>query len=394
MGKFSPLNLSLAGPVAFPRPENITGVDVGILATKSKHVYGLQCASVYAESEKSSAGFQISAINKSQNFLGVQCGLWNITEKFYGIQVSGIGNKGSGGFWGLQFSGIISTNYGGFKGLQYGTFVRSYADFYGIQLSCFGNPLMAKKSLKAYKEFLEAQKKAEEYERKLKKQKFHLKQIDELSKEAEEVSESIEEAEKAIAELNKAAELESIKCGDFHGLQFSCLANAAGNFTGSQISLLCASRNFNGLQLGIFANWSYDINGFQLSIFYNKSQAVHGIQISCVNEFSKKVKGIQIGLVGNIGTGSVHGFQLGCLNEFGKDGRGVQIGVLGNMGEGNFYGLQCGGINIVNGHVSGVQIGAINFCQTLRGIQIGGLNIIMHNSSLRIPVMIGMNVSW
>ena len=369
---FSPLKLSLFEPISFPKSSTIAGLDIGIFSTKSKSVYGLQCASIYTKSEGPSVGLQIAPVNNAENWWGIQTGIWNLTKNFYGLQFSGIGGNASGKFLGLQVNGICSNdksdfygirlspifswhsgsfhgiqlsgfnsrnNSGNFNGIQLsgfnsrnnsgdfrGLFISGFlidgdANYTGIQFCSLGNPIMVEKVYNGICSIFESRHEKysptvkEYYElleavKTIKSEESAKEYVEKYIKEKYGVGVDMEEFSKLSAE---SAELSKFY-GNFSGIQVSLIGNITRNFTGLQASCWNISGDLNGLQLGI-------------------------------SNHSKNVKGIQLGIVNT------------CRD------------------------------------VKGLQIGVVNICQTLTGLQIGGINQVTHFKDCKaFPFMFGINI--
>ena len=112
------------------------------------------------------------------------------------------------------------------------------------------------------------------------------------------------------------------------------------------------------MQLGLF-NWS-GCDGTE------PGRRSVGVQYGVVN-YADSFMGLQSGYV-NVSSGMLSGVQYAYVN--------CADGV---------YGVQCGGlivlgVNVAYGSVDGCQVGIVNYAQTMSyGVQIGILNIIVHN---------------
>jgi hypothetical protein len=101
------------------------------------------------------------------------------------------------------------------------------------------------------------------------------------------------------------------------------------------------------------------VTGLRLSLLYGKNNTVTGIDIGLVNETTSVQKGIQWGLVG-LTKGGFTGFQTNFVS----------------ISKGNFEGLQWSFVNHHSGHFNGLQLSFVNYTTTLKGLQIGLINII------------------
>ncbi len=95
----------------------------------------------------------------------------------------------------------------------------------------------------------------------------------------------------------------------FRGIQASCVANIAGDFTGLQCGGFNLAGDFTGFQPGVFGNIAKDFTGFQLGL-YNVSKNLKGFQMSGVN-IADEADGFQLGFVN---VAKERGVQFGLLN--------------------------------------------------------------------------------
>ena len=101
------------------------------------------------------------------------------------------------------------------------------------------------------------------------------------------------------------------------------------------------------------------VAAFRFSLLYGKNASVTGLDLGLVNITTGRQTGIQWG-----GVGIVEGDFTGWQGNF------VSIG------KGNFEGLQWSGVNYHTGHMKGLQISLVNYAATLKGVQLGFINII------------------
>ena len=104
---------------------------------------------------------------------------------------------------------------------------------------------------------------------------------------------------------------------------------------------------------------SQSINGFRFNLIYGKNANVTGFDLGLANHTTGKEVGVQWGLV-NLTDGGFTGWQDSFVN----------------ITKGTSVGLQSGGVNYHNGHFNGLQISIVNYAATLKGLQIGLINII------------------
>jgi len=101
------------------------------------------------------------------------------------------------------------------------------------------------------------------------------------------------------------------------------------------------------------------VSAFRFSLLYGKNASVTGLDIGLVNITTSRQTGIQWG-----GVGVVEGDFVGWQGNF------VSIA------KGNFEGLQWSGVNYHTGHFNGLQIALVNYAATMKGLQLGFINII------------------
>ncbi len=101
------------------------------------------------------------------------------------------------------------------------------------------------------------------------------------------------------------------------------------------------------------------VNGIRLNLIYTKNVNVSGLDWGLVNVTTGKQLGVQWGGV-NITEGGFTGWQSGFVN----------------ISKGNSLGLQTSWVNYHNGHFNGLQFSLINYAETLKGLQIGLINVI------------------
>jgi hypothetical protein len=104
---------------------------------------------------------------------------------------------------------------------------------------------------------------------------------------------------------------------------------------------------------------SQPVNGLRFNLIYGKNTDVTGFDLGLVNKTTGKELGVQWGLV-NLTDGGFTGWQDGFVN----------------ITKGMSVGLQTSGLNYHEGHYNGLQIAIVNYAATLKGLQIGLINII------------------
>jgi len=104
---------------------------------------------------------------------------------------------------------------------------------------------------------------------------------------------------------------------------------------------------------------SESISGFRFNLIYGKNVNVTGFDLGLVNQSTGIQKGVQWGGV-NLTDRGVTGWQAGFVN----------------LSKGSSVGLQTGMVNYHQGHFNGLQFSIVNYAATLKGLQLGLINII------------------
>lgn len=120
-------------------------------------------------------------------------------------------------------------------------------------------------------------------------------------------------------------------------------------------------------------------NPIQLSLFnpiqiVPEGESVNGIRLNLIYTKNANVTGFDMGLV-NQTTGSQLGVQWGGVNITDGGFTGWQSAFV-NISKGNFVGLQTSMVNYHTGHFNGLQFSIVNYTATLKGLQLGLINII------------------
>lgn len=129
----------------------------------------------------------------------------------------------------------------------------------------------------------------------------------------------------------------------------------------------------------IYGNLFAQDNPFQLSLFnpiqiVPENESVSGIRLNLIYTKNVNVTGFDFGLV-NVTTGKQLGVQWGGVNVTEGGFTGWQSGMV-NVSHGDFVGLQSSWVNYHGGYFNGLQISIVNYTETLKGLQIGLINII------------------
>ena len=117
----------------------------------------------------------------------------------------------------------------------------------------------------------------------------------------------------------------------------------------------------------------------QLSLFnpiqiVPESESVSGLRFNLIYGKNVNVTGLDLGLV-NQSTGIQNGVQWWGVNLTDGGVTGWQS-VFVNVSKGNSIGLQTGVVNHHQGHFHGLQFSVVNYAATLKGLQLGIINII------------------
>jgi len=120
-------------------------------------------------------------------------------------------------------------------------------------------------------------------------------------------------------------------------------------------------------------------NPFQLSLFdpiqiVPNNESISGIRLNLIYTKNVNVTGFDMGLV-NVTTGKQLGVQWGGVNVTEGGFTGWQSAIV-NMSKGDFVGLQTSWVNYHGGYFKGLQFSIVNYTETLKGLQIGLINII------------------
>jgi len=137
------------------------------------------------------------------------------------------------------------------------------------------------------------------------------------------------------------------------------------------------------LLFGLIISFSALINAqekpVQLSLFnpiqiFPESSSIAGLRINLIYGKNANVIGLDLGLV-NQTTGAQTGVQWGALNLNDNGFKGWQSGFV-NITKGSSLGLQTAAVNYHLGHFNGLQVSIVNYAATLKGLQIGLINVI------------------
>ena len=125
-----------------------------------------------------------------------------------------------------------------------------------------------------------------------------------------------------------------------------------------------------------------DITGLKLNIIYGYNEGIYGIDVGIASK-AKNTSSLQLNLM-NIVDAYGQGLQMGLFN-IAEDYSGLQFGIFNSCGS-QFSGLQAGIFNSAP-ICTGLQLGLINSCSSMRGVQIGLVNIIAESNVSFMPIM-------
>jgi len=120
-------------------------------------------------------------------------------------------------------------------------------------------------------------------------------------------------------------------------------------------------------------------NPIQLSLFnpvqiVPENESISGLRLSLIYTKNVNVSGFDLGLV-NVTTGKQLGVQWGGVNITEGGFTGWQSAFV-NVSHGDFVGLQTSWVNYHDGYFNGLQFSIVNYTETLKGLQLGLINII------------------
>jgi hypothetical protein len=162
------------------------------------------------------------------------------------------------------------------------------------------------------------------------------------------------------------------------------------------------------------------VTGLRVNLVYGRNKDLSGVDLGFTNHITGQFRGVQFGIT-NLVENSFAGIQEGVLfNDVEGDFAGIQGGALGGSVKGTFRGVQGGFLNVttsgdfhgwqtsafssvcdtdmrglqtslflnvVKGECKGMQFGAVNFCDRLKGVQIGLINIVENGPVKFLPLI-------
>ena len=136
---------------------------------------------------------------------------------------------------------------------------------------------------------------------------------------------------------------------------------------GPRVQLFPASTEVVGLRLNLLKSDNAEVLGFDLGVV-GQATSMKAIQVNLVNLVDEEFDGISVGLFNQVGT--VAGIQVGLFNNVRYDLSGFQIGLFNAADS-----------------VAGIQIGILNQTVSMRGVQIGVVNLIEEGPIGFFPVL-------
>ncbi|MDA3799918.1 MAG: hypothetical protein PF692_12665 [Kiritimatiellae bacterium] len=133
------------------------------------------------------------------------------------------------------------------------------------------------------------------------------------------------------------------------------------------IQLIPKEKSITGLKLNLVYGYNYDINGLDIGII-SKGKNVNALQVNLMSIVETEGQGLQVGLFNLVR--SYSGMQWGVFNLCGTEFTGCQAGFYN-------YAPTC----------TGLQLGIVNTCSSMRGVQIGLVNIIKENPLPFMPII-------
>ena len=403
----SPLDVGCLGTIT----KNVLGVQAAGLYTKADNIYGLQCSGGRNVVTNRLVGFQVSGLcsdegtifdDKAQNnkIFGVQAaGLYTKGHNFDGIQTVGLFSK-TDNFWGIQAVGIGSESKN-FNGLQVSGLSSSSEIFYGIGI-CGGV---------------------------LKSNKFHGLGIGAIGNFASKSYSGIQISslfsvcgdykfdydlgfikEKIAADENDDNHSVKVSTCTVIGLQLAGLISKSENIYGIEIGGFVSDcdKKMCGISIGGLSSYSGSGAGLCVSSLYSASYGPVTKTLFFNNMFNKKVKNKNpISLSEQFQyRGEFYGLLLSGVMTYAEYMKGLQIAAINTAS--NVSGIQLGGINCVSNNLRGLQLGAfneaenvygvqlgiLNYCRTLKGLQIGVINHLANPTILKSQIIPLLNFCW
>jgi len=136
---------------------------------------------------------------------------------------------------------------------------------------------------------------------------------------------------------------------------------------GPKVQIFPEQTKVVGLRLNLAMSDNQDVIGIDFGLA-SKAERMTAIQLNLANMVDAEFTGISAGLFNRVG--SLSGFQMGLFNNVVHDMNGFQFGLF----------------NITD-DAMGIQIGLINRAVSLRGLQIGLVNLIEEGPVTFFPIL-------
>ncbi len=158
-------------------------------------------------------------------------------------------------------------------------------------------------------------------------------------------------------------------------------------------------KNFYLLLLGLLISFTAVISAqekpVQLALFnpvqiFPENTSIAGLRINIIYGKNADMMGLDWGFV-NSTTGTQTGVQWGFVNMVDNGFKGWQDGFV-NVTKGSSLGLQSGFVNYQGGYFNGLQLAIVNYAETIKGLQLGLINIIGKGGFL--PVFVIFNFDF
>lgn len=136
---------------------------------------------------------------------------------------------------------------------------------------------------------------------------------------------------------------------------------------GPTVQLFPEQTRVMGLRLNLLKSDNREVMGFDLGVA-SQAQEMKAIQVNLVNVVKDNFAGLGVGLFNQAGAAA--GLQVGLFNNVAHDLSGFQVGLF-NLAD----------------SVEGIQIGFLNRATSMRGLQIGLVNLIEDGPVTFFPVL-------
>lgn len=155
-------------------------------------------------------------------------------------------------------------------------------------------------------------------------------------------------------------------------------ASDGSRVKGFNLGVFAATDTLRGVQVGALSSMAlHGADGFQLGGVLAMSAArARGVTVGGLMTAVDRMEGVQVGGVQNVAR-SLWGVQLSAMNNIAGTGmRGLQLAGVSNMAGSVERGAQVSPLlNLSTGVMRGLQLGSYNYADSLRGVQLGVINI-------------------